>query len=68
MGTCCLVGSYGVPSRGIDSVQWRQMADMRNLVVHVYWGVSAQHLWDTIHQDLPTVIPLLKKVLEETSD
>jgi uncharacterized protein with HEPN domain len=46
------------------SIPWRQMADMRNHVAHVYWGVNPQELWDTIHQDLPPVIPLLKKVLE----
>lgn len=50
------------------SVPWRQMADMRNLVAHVYWGVNPRNLWDTIHQDLPPVVPLLKKVLAETSD
>ncbi len=50
------------------SIPWRQMADMRNMVAHVYWGVDARNLWDTIHQDLPPVIPALKKVLAETSD
>lgn len=50
------------------SIPWRQMADMRNLVAHVYWGVDPQHLWDTIHHDLPPVIPLLEEVLAETSD
>jgi len=50
------------------AVPWRQMADMRNLVAHVYWGVNPQNLWDTIHQDLPPVVPLLQKVLSETSE
>ena len=60
-----------VPNEIIDSypsVPWRQMADMRNLVTHMYWGVNPQNLWDTIHQDLPPVIPLLQQVLAETSD
>jgi uncharacterized protein with HEPN domain len=50
------------------SIPWRQMADMRNMVAHVYWGVEPRNLWDTIHQDLPPIIPLLKQVLEETSE
>lgn len=60
-----------VPSHIKDSypsVPWRQMADMRNLVAHFHWGVDPQTLWDTIHDDLPPLIPLLEKVLEETSD
>jgi uncharacterized protein with HEPN domain len=50
------------------SVPWRQMADMRNMVAHVYWGVDPRYLWDTVHRDLPTVIPLLRQVLAETSE
>lgn len=60
-----------IPSPILDSypsVPWRQMADMRNIVAHHYWGVNARSLWDTAHQDLPPLIPLLNKILEETSD
>jgi uncharacterized protein with HEPN domain len=60
-----------IPSDIIDSypsIPWRQMADLRNIVAHFYWGVNPRSLWDTVHQDLSPVIPLLRKVLEETSD
>jgi uncharacterized protein with HEPN domain len=50
------------------SIPWRQMADMRNLVAHVYWGVNPRTLWDTIHHDLPPVVPQLENVLRDTSD
>ena len=50
------------------SIPWRQMADMRNLVAHFYWGVNPGTLWTTLHQDLPALVPLLKKVLDETSE
>lgn len=60
-----------VPSQiqeSFPSVPWRDMSDMRNYVVHKYWGVEHLRLWDTIHQDLPPLIPLLKKVLEEAQE
>lgn len=60
-----------IPSSIIDSypaIPWRQMADMRNMVAHVYWGVNPRNLWDTIHHDLPPLIPLLQNLLVETSD
>ena len=60
-----------IPSPIMDSypsIPWRQMADMRNLVAHFYWGVNPRTLWDTIKQDLPPLIPLLEQLLEETSD
>ena len=44
------------------------VGDMRNIVAHLYWGVNARSLWDTAHKDLPPLIPLLKKILKETSD
>lgn len=50
------------------AIPWRQIADMRNLVAHVYWGVNPQNLWNTIHEDLPPVLPMLQQVLSETSD
>lgn len=60
-----------IPSDVTDSyptIPWRQMADTRNFVAHFYWGVNPRTLWDTIHRDLPPLVPLLEKVLEETSD
>jgi uncharacterized protein with HEPN domain len=50
------------------SIPWRQMADMRNLVTHVYWGVNPRILWDTVFEDLPPIIPLLERILEEQID
>ncbi len=35
-------------------IPWRDMSDMRNYVVHKYWGVEQLRLWETIHQDLPS--------------
>ena len=40
------------------------MSDMRNIVVHEYFGVSNKILWETIQSDLPPLVPLLKKLLE----
>ena len=50
------------------SIPWRDMSDMRNYVVHQYWGVEAQRIWQTIHHELPPLIELLKKIFEESSE
>ena len=47
------------------SIPWRQMRDMRNVVVHGYWGVDLERVWDAVQQDLPPLIPLLRQVLEQ---
>ena len=45
-------------------IPWRDMSDMRNIVVHKYFGVSNKILWETIQSDLPPLVPLLQKLLE----
>ncbi len=41
---------------------WREMRAMRNLVVHAYFGVKLEIVWDTIQNDLPPLLPALKKL------
>jgi uncharacterized protein with HEPN domain len=44
-------------------IPWRIMRDMRNVVVHAYFGVKTDVLWGTIHSDLPPLVPLLQDLL-----
>ena len=45
-------------------VPWREMRDMRNFAVHVYWGVKPEVLWETIQRDLPALLPKLRAIIE----
>lgn len=44
-------------------VPWQLMRAMRNRLVHVYFSVSAQLLWDTIQNDLPALVSPLEILL-----
>lgn len=37
---------------------------MRNIFVHAYFGVKLGVVWDTIQNDLPSLVPELKKLIE----
>jgi uncharacterized protein with HEPN domain len=39
------------------------MRDMRNVVVHAYFGVNAEVLWDTVRNDLPPLVEPLKAIM-----
>ncbi|MDR3557555.1 MAG: DUF86 domain-containing protein [Syntrophobacteraceae bacterium] len=43
---------------------WREMSDMRNVVIHEYFGVDQQIVWETIKHDLPQLLPALRRILQ----
>ena len=43
---------------------WREMGDMRNMVIHEYFGIDLEILWETVHQELPPLIPQLQEMLK----
>jgi len=45
-------------------IQWREISAMWNKLTHEYFGVNTKVIWRTVHEDLPIIIPLLKKMLE----
>ena len=47
----------------IVTIQWKQLYGMRNRIVHGYSGVDMRIVWDTIHNDLPSLQNEIKKYI-----
>ncbi len=47
----------------VGAVPWRQIVGMRNIVVHVYWGIDLDELVKTTRDDLPVLIAALEYAL-----
>jgi uncharacterized protein with HEPN domain len=45
-------------------VPWQKMVGMRNVIVHEYFRVDAAILWHTVVDNLPPLVPMLRKALE----
>lgn len=43
---------------------WRDMRDMRNIVVHEYFGVDNMIVWETLQKNLPPLLPLLMHLMK----
>jgi len=46
-------------------IPWRDMRDMRNVVVHEYFGTDLRIIWDTVCDNLPPLVDPLRRLLEE---
>lgn len=53
--------------RAHPEVPWHLMRAMRNRLVHAYFSVDPQIVWDTIYHDLPPLLPLLEVLVREPS-
>ena len=57
-----------IPEQFVKSnpeIPWREIADMRNIVVHEYFGVNEKIIWDTIQKDLPQILPILRDIVQK---
>lgn len=46
-------------------VDWRQIERMRHVLVHGYYSIDPESLWETIQNDIPALKPWIEKYLEE---
>jgi len=49
----------------IPQIPWAKIVGMRHRLVHVYFQVDLDLVWDTLTLDLPPLIAELEKILEK---
>jgi len=58
-----------IPSSVRDThpeIPWREMAGMRDKLTHGYFGVNLTVVWKTATEDLPTLEPVIRRLLPES--
>ena len=46
-------------------VEWEAIQGMRYVLVHGYYQIEPEQLWDTIDKDIPLLKPQIEKILSE---
>jgi uncharacterized protein with HEPN domain len=46
-------------------IPWKEMAGMRDRLIHLYFGIKYDLVWHTIKDVIPLVKPLIRKVTED---
>lgn len=44
-------------------IPWQDIKDFRNLLVHEYFGVDLEIVWNTIRNDLPILLGAVRKIV-----
>lgn len=47
------------------SIPWRDMAGMRDRLIHFYFGIKYELVWNTIKDVIPRIKPLMRKILRD---
>lgn len=47
-----------------SDIPWREMAGMRDKLIHFYFGIDYQLVWKTIQERLPQIRPVIQKILD----
>lgn len=51
--------------KNYPEIPWKDMAGMRNKVIHEYFGVKLNIVWRTVNEEIPALKPLFEKILAE---
>lgn len=63
--------AYKLSDEFIEShtdVPWKVIRGMRHYLVHEYYQISKEGLWDTLTNDLPNLRPYIASYIEELSN
>lgn len=46
-------------------VEWNEIARTRDKIVHFYFGIDEEIIWDIINKDIPVLKQKLEKIIEQ---
>ena len=53
---------------GRPEVPWRALAGVRDRVIHHYFGIDYEMVWQMVQEDFPRLLPQIQGILEALTD
>jgi uncharacterized protein with HEPN domain len=53
---------YDLVREDYPDVEWKEIMAMRNILVHEYWGIDENVVWNTVKNDLPILKDIIIRI------